>query len=225
MHNINDYKLILDAGDSLDLSLTGVYEEQETKFLKEFIKPGWCVVDIGAHIGYYTIMLSKLVGESGKVYAFEPDKKNYQLLQKNIKLNNCNNIITYDCAIAEQNGKANLIISKTNSGGHMLEYSNRGIPIQTKTLDSFDIKPNFIKMDIEGSEYYAIQGMKETLKNNPTILIEFDAKLQRYPEEFFDLLKKYFDLFKITNKKLLNITEQPKEGINIFCIPKTILRD
>lgn len=82
------HKMFLDCKDSLNLSINnGIYEEFETNIVKEEIKKGDIVLEIGANIGYYTLIFAKLVGEKGKVFAFEPDPTNFALLKKNIEIN------------------------------------------------------------------------------------------------------------------------------------------
>jgi len=79
---VNGHKIFLDSLDSLRLSINGIYEEFETQMLKKIINKEETVVDIGANIGYYTLIFAKLVGDKGKVFAFEPEPNNFELLKK-----------------------------------------------------------------------------------------------------------------------------------------------
>ena len=79
-----DHIMFLDKGDNLGLSINHIYGESDTKIVKKLIKNGDVVLDIGANIGYYTLIFAKLVGNSGKVFAFEPEPENFKILQKNI---------------------------------------------------------------------------------------------------------------------------------------------
>ena len=83
---VQGHKMFLDSEDSLNLSINGIYEENETALIKKEIEQGNIVLDIGANIGYYTLIVAKLVGKNGKVFAFEPDPTNFALLKKILKL-------------------------------------------------------------------------------------------------------------------------------------------
>ena len=85
-------KMFLHPNDGLRLSIRGIYDKYGTIIIKRNVKKNDVVIDLGAHIGYYTLMMAKLVGESGKVFAFEPEPRNLVLLKKNIKVNCYNNI-------------------------------------------------------------------------------------------------------------------------------------
>src|SRR5262245_57312412 len=73
------HRMLLDRRDSLNLSLNGIYEPLETHFVEELVPPGGCVVDIGANIGYYTLLCARWAGPTGQVYAFEPEPENFSL--------------------------------------------------------------------------------------------------------------------------------------------------
>ena len=89
--NVQGSLMHLDKFDESDLSINGIYEPLETEIIKEKIQNGDIVIDIGASIGYFTLLLAKLVGTTGKVFAFEPEPSNFSLLNENIKLNKYNN--------------------------------------------------------------------------------------------------------------------------------------
>lgn len=173
----------LDEHDGLELSLNGVYEPTETKLIMATVKPGQVVLDIGAHIGYYTLILSDIVGKDGWVFAFEPDKKNFEILKKNVEINGCKNVTLVNAAVTSRTGKITLYDGGGKSSNPTIgDNGNPGTTeVDCVSLDSyFQFLPHvidFIKMDIEGAEVYALAGMTNLLmrKNNKKIkmILEF----------------------------------------------------
>jgi FkbM family methyltransferase len=153
------------------------YEPLATKLFQSLVKEGMTVVDIGANIGYYTLLASKLVGESGKVYAFEPESNNFADLMENINLNHPNNVIPLFKAVSDKLGEAKLFVSENESGEHSLVQCEsrkdvHPMPVQTVTLDETVRTADFIKIDVEGHEYNVLEGAERILSNKPTLLIE-----------------------------------------------------
>ena len=197
------YASTLDRLLALFLWKFSYLEGFEKKIVERVVKHGMTVFDIGANIGFYSLSLAKLVGERGRVYAFEPDPENYRLLSKNIKANNFNNIIPVKKALSNKEGKVKFFLSEEHRGDHRLynpgDY-RKVINIDSITLDGFTakkkIKTNFIKMDIQGAEYLAYLGMEKTVKNAKKIVImcEFTPtaiiKSGHSPRRFIDELRK-----------------------------------
>lgn len=171
---VQGHKMYLDANDSLSLSVNGVYEPVETELLKKLVKPGDTVLDIGANIGYYTLILAGLVGDGGKVYAFEPDPTNYDLLRRNVELNGYKNIVLVQKATSNQNGSLRLYLCADNKAMHRVYASqyceDDFVEIEAVKLDDYfagrDEQIDFVKIDIEGAEYAAIEGMRSLLGKN-----------------------------------------------------------
>jgi len=209
------HKFFLDESDSLHLFPDGIYEEFGTSIVKQMIKKGDVVLDLGAHIGYFTLIFAKLVGENGKVYAFEPSPDNYSLLKKNVQVNGYNNVILVKNGVSNKTGKNMLYLSDSNPGDNMIidtKENRQSIEIETVRLDDYfrDFKNqiNFIKMDIQGAELDALRGMSSLLKKmeNIKIMSEFAPKwLKKFgnePIEYLKLLKEFnFKIFEIDGKK------------------------
>ncbi len=185
-----NYKIYLDLNDEgvcCPIYYNGIYEEKLSRFYLANVRPGMTIVDIGANIGYYTCLFASLVGETGKIFAFEPDSNNFKLLEASIKINKFNNVILINKAVSDKNGKSNLYLDQNEnqsddfnaSGGHSLvvtDYRNKFIEVETITLDSYfqkedtkNTKIDFIKMDIEGAEPLALKGMRNIIINNPSL--------------------------------------------------------
>jgi len=156
---VQGHKMFLDSKDSLCLSINGVYEPFETELVKKEIKKGDVVLDLGANIGYYTLIFGKLVGKRGKVFAFEPDPTNFSLLKKNVEMNGYKNVELVQKAVSNKTGKIKLYLCEDNKGDHRIYNSHDGrqsIEIEAIRLDDYFKNYNgavdFIKMDIQGAE-------------------------------------------------------------------------
>ena len=91
-----------------------------TTFLKAHVGPGQTAIDLGANIGYFTLLLAQLVGQDGQVVAFEPDPENFQLLERNVRANGYTNVAVRREAVADYSGRAPLFLSDVNPGDHGL---------------------------------------------------------------------------------------------------------
>ena len=240
---IEGEKMYLDKVDALSLSINGIHEKIITNLIKKEIHSGDVVLDIGAHIGYYTLQFANLVGSTGKVYAFEPEPKNFELLKKNVQINKHDNVVLIQKIVSDKVGIVEFFISKFDSIGNKLFKSNEAgssIKIESTTLDEYfkDLKKkiDFIKMDIQGGEGKAILGMKNLLKENKNLKIiqEWwpDALKQNNtnPEDHLKFLQhigyKIYEIDGTIKKDILPITieqlleKYPNsliEDINLFC--------
>lgn len=186
---------------ALFLLKLGILEKREMDFFKKTIKKGWTVLDIGANIGYPSLLFSKLVGENGKVFAFEPDKNNLATLKRNIKENKIRNVEIVPLAVSNHTGKATLYLSDSHSGDHRIYSSGekrKTLTIKTVKLDDyFDPLPkiDFIQMDVQGAEESVFRGMRNLLEANKgiKILLEFWPEgLRRIgadPRKFLELIE------------------------------------
>ena len=157
----------------------GVYEKLETELLRDLLRPGMTVIDIGANVGYYTLIACSHVGDAGRVIAFEPDPENFSFLEQTVSANSFTNVSLECLGISDQTGAAELFLSSDNKGDHRIyRFSPRqeAVTISLVTLDSY-IKAHavqsidLIKMDIQGAEGKALQGMQETLKAQKTLTL------------------------------------------------------
>jgi FkbM family methyltransferase len=199
------YRLLLEFSDVAAPALyDGWYEEAEAEKIVELVQPGMTVLDIGAHIGYFTLLMAVRVGPLGKVYAFEPNPAVYRKLTANLALNaRCSDgrVLVHNVALSAQNGEAEFfcpIDGYEGVGG--LKDTKRAplgsvtrVPIRTldTVIEREGIrKLDFIKMDIEGGELDALRGAERTLAAmRPTILFEAcDLNTEPYGYRVFHLL-------------------------------------
>lgn len=175
------------------LLIDGVMEEYETKLFRKIVKEGMVVVDIGANIGYYSLIAAKLVGKSGIVYAFEPEPSNYELLCKNIEVNSYTNVVPIQKAVSNKQGRVKLWVNKADlaapsfsedNASLFSKYSAVGetsfVEVETTTLDEFfkstvrNIKVDIIKIDTQGAEGLVVDGAQKILQSNHLkIITEF----------------------------------------------------
>ena len=185
---VNGRRMFVDMRDSAvatHLFTTGTWEPEETKLVSNLLKEGNVFVDVGANIGYFTLLASAAVGKTGKVFAFEPEPNNYSLLQKNVKVNRCGNVNCERKAVTNADQLLELHLSDFNYGDHRIYQShddegyNHGhervrTQIQGVALDNYfspGTRIDLLKMDVQGAEYFALQGMKRLLNDNPHIIL------------------------------------------------------
>jgi len=175
-----DLRIRLDPDDSLELRRQP-FEPGEVGFVKRQIQAGQTVLDVGANIGYYTLLFSRLVGERGRVIAFEPDPNNFTLLCRNLADNQCDNVIPHQRAVGAEQTTLKLYQCAGNNGMHRAYESiccgDAFVNVEAVVLDDFladEPRIDFLKMDIEGFELFALQGMHQLLDRHcPKILTEF----------------------------------------------------
>jgi FkbM family methyltransferase len=187
-YKINDLTMLLDVRDSgvgRPLYLGTGYEQAETTFIRREVKRGMVFVDVGANIGYYTLLASTLIGPEGMVLAFEPDPHNFDLLTRSVGINGLVNVRTFRAALGAEVGTATLYQSNVNYGGHAL---TQGAVASTVNRIKVDVYPfdelarrvgiariDFVKIDVQGFESQVMNGMVEIMKASDqlTVLTEF----------------------------------------------------
>lgn len=185
-------RLFVDLADyAIGLSIIrDSYEVSEIRFVRQIVKPGQTVLDIGANIGFYAITMGALVGESGKVYAFEPWARNADLLARSITENGFEQRVILERALVGQAAGTGQLMFPDQTvhfgGAHLFEermellpgHSLNNIPMISLDSYAFPDKISFIKIDIEGAEPLAFRGAERLLHTDrPLILSEIHPQI------------------------------------------------
>lgn len=156
------------------------YDRKERNFVSDHVRPGDYVVDVGANIGVYTLMLAKLTGERGSVTAIEAEPLNASRLRENLALNSVQNVDIQNFGVSDKKEKLTLMLNLTgNAGGHSFYSQNNGDELRTIDIQCYplldlllsDRRPKFMKLDIEGFEYRVLKTYFSSARNE--LLPEF----------------------------------------------------
>jgi len=194
--------LRFDAGPNTQRFTAGKYERPVQEAIAALVKPGDVCYDIGANLGFFSILLGRFAGATGSVYAFEPVPQNASTIERNARLNRETNIEVLRIALSNHAGMSELLLAD-NVGGAVLKSA--GIPpdiagslmVETASIDTFvesrRIKPpNFVKIDVESAELEVLQGMERVLRKwSPTLIIEVDDETAAGCEEKLSLYKSF----------------------------------
>lgn len=179
----NRMKLYVNDWVQKNLFIYGKYEKNEIGLWAQLAANRKTIVDVGCHVGYYSLVAAKAAPSDARIYSFEPVQQNFEMAKENIALNNYRNIFLYQTALSNTNGVLTINVGEDeNRGMSSINFhdhlSGKKEEVKTQTLDSFCNEQaiqqvDLIKIDVEGSEYYVLQGMKATLEQNrPVVLIE-----------------------------------------------------
>lgn len=218
----------------MKLHLLGAYEPEVVEYFRNNLKAGMTVVDIGANIGLFSLMAAHLVGDRGRVIAYEPHPETFAELCSNIALNDYHNITPVQSAISSQGGKLQInICADCDLNTVALEADCDSIEVSCQTLDASleelgVVNCDLIKMDIEGAELLAIQGMDRTLARNPmlTLLVELhDSQIHALGGTRVDILdfflKNGFKLYELNmwhGKVALHSIHQARFHGHLLCL-------
>jgi FkbM family methyltransferase len=162
----------------------GAYENEFIDVMRRHLKCGDTCVDIGGHLGYYCLLMARLVGPAGRVISFEPVQENMAVLKENVALNGITNVELVNSALGERPGTLSLIRPKNfqlswtpSVQGYSVEGARDSVEVKVDTLDAHlsrgGDKPSVIKIDVEGAELQVLRGATETLRTTrPTVLLE-----------------------------------------------------
>lgn len=176
-------KADLDEWIQQQIYFLGTWDRRGLNFLRNYLKKDDVFIDVGANIGAYSLVASKIVGKGGRIHSFEPVTKVFERFGENIRLNNMTNITANQKAVYNTSDIISIFVSSVENAGMSSVFhhdSESGIieKVQAITIDDYVDKMNLqrvnmIKIDIEGAELFALQGMQNTLKKfRPITIIE-----------------------------------------------------
>jgi FkbM family methyltransferase len=185
----DDLVLNYSVADSLlgaEVAQTGTYESFESGLVLQHLPPGGVAVDVGANIGVYTLRMAKRAGRTGRVYAFEPEPDNFQILRKNVGDNGFTNVYTFDVALSDRRAPVSLYLSWDNYGDHRIydaayRRPRRTVEVMTDSLDRIVLDEldehgpvSVIKIDTQGYEPFVLRGGERVIRRDrPPIFLEY----------------------------------------------------
>ncbi len=172
--------------------LVGDYEPEKSGAIRAHVKPGDVVFDIGAHVGYFTVLMSERAGPGGRIFAFEPRPLNQRFLARHLRVNGCTNVEVFPTSVGDREGPARLDTS-TGTGTGRISPTGQ-VPVQMLTIDGLVESgrlppPDFVKIDVEGGEMDVLRGARETLERYRPLMVlathgdEIDAECHAFLEE------------------------------------------
>jgi FkbM family methyltransferase len=207
---IDGHKIFLSGRNApswgfVDSVLHDQYEPETKALLGSLIRPGMTVFDIGAHVGHYTLLAARIVGPTGRVYAFEPEPENFALLKRNVELNGYKNVTCVPKAVSDRSGTLDFYVSHQGNDRHTLigdphapSHATRR-QVSAISVDDFAAESgcpavDVIKMDVEGAEPLVLAGMTNLLRcsGHLRMVLEFAPEILRLggtaPVEFIRTL-------------------------------------
>jgi FkbM family methyltransferase len=179
---MNSFPMYVDTRDiflATRLLLSGEWEPGETQLMLRLVRPGMTFVDVGANFGYFTLLAAAGVGETGRVYAFEPEARNLEILDRNLQLNGyLDRVKVFRNAVLDGPKKVQLHRNRRNFGNHTLYVTDRQnaepepIAVDAVALDdAVEGAADFIKIDAQGSEPLIFRGMRKLMARSPRLVI------------------------------------------------------
>lgn len=206
----NNFDILVMGDDTVSeyILSTKEWEPHLQNALRQLIKPRDKVLILGAHIGYHTLLISKLVGDDGKVSIFEPNPSTLKILRANIALNDVHNTILYPKAAFSENTTLSFVIPKKDSGqSHVKrqkdEQSSDVITVDAVKIDSLkEIHSiDVLQMDVEGVEDKAIYGATKLIDNSPNLIV-----FQEWSPSWMKDIDTYLKFWRSRDYKIAQIT-------------------
>ncbi|WP_448659580.1 FkbM family methyltransferase [Sphingomonas sp. CJ99] len=185
------YKMYVDTADvgiSSHLLLDGFWEMWVTEAMMRMVPRGTTVLDVGANLGYFTILLADLTGSEGRVLSFEPNPRMASRLRRSVEVNGFSGYTTvYEAGLGDTNGTARMVIDQNQpGGGHILKGSDEqgAVNIPVMRLDEVPgaMDATFMKIDVEGFEHHVWRGMSGILAQKKPLTLFMEFTIQRFED-------------------------------------------
>lgn len=223
-----------------ELFFRGYYEKRVIDLMKKLIADGAVAMDVGANVGTHTLVMAKLVGSAGKVFAFDPDPESLGRLRENISLNAFTNIKVLSVALSDHAGKASLFSYSDKMTDHgtaslygLPKLEKGGVEVGVKMLDTVVAEEklnrlDFIKIDTRGSDFPIIKGARESIRKfNPYIVFEYNEENWNRAHVAWEDVQKFFhecgyELYLVGERTLRKLSVAPvvKTSYNVLAVPK-----
>lgn len=169
------------AGSATHGCWLGTYELQKQGALQRFVQPGMTIYDIGAQAGFYTLFFSRLTGENGRVYAFEPCPYEARFLVDHVRMNRLTNVKIFQAAVAERTSFVGISTDQGSCQNQICDAANTALMVPCIDLDSLSLpQPDLIKIDVEGAESVVIGGAQKLLfEKHPVVFVALHSDEQR----------------------------------------------
>ncbi|MBU4377281.1 MAG: FkbM family methyltransferase [Candidatus Omnitrophica bacterium] len=169
----------LTKGSGVNGYWLGSYEYQKQKLMAEYIKDGMVCYDIGAHVGFYTLLFSRFTGKNGMVFSFEPNPINLSHLLKHLEVNKIRNTKIFQCGAWNKSGIKGLSLNSSESSFAKTDRKELHVPvfkIDELVSGQYIMPPDIVKIDVEGAELEVLEGMEEQLRSGrPIIFVALDS--------------------------------------------------
>ncbi len=224
-----------------ELFFRGYYEKNVIDAMKKIVKPGFVAMDVGANIGTHTLIMAKAVGDTGKVFAFDPHLESAERLKENVNLNNFQNVEIAQIGLSNKKGTMTLFSYSDEMADHgtaslydLPNLQKTAVEVPISTIDTFveEKKINrldFVKIDTRGSDFPIILGARESIKKfQPFIIFEFNRENWSHSGSKWEEAKVFFDennyeLYFVNQGNIMPVGPNPifTTSHNILAVPKS----
>ena len=218
-HLAKDIRIWVNLGDKegANLYFGVLFEPLESRIIRTLLRPGDVFLDVGANVGQYSLMVSPLVGVRGAVHSFEPVSSTYELLLKNVQLNQASNVVVNRMAVGEKMGEVQVFVNQ-ESGLTSRGNTNRGIIVSVEqvpciTIDNYVaqqeiISVDLLKIDVEGYEGQVLEGAEDLLRREDSLIVLCELSPKNFErldwsrDDIFEWVRKHdYDIWSVDDHR------------------------